>query len=519
MKLLRLLHHKGLLAAVWLSMALYGTTNIALAFLLMSIVDAVTTNQWELFSQTVVAALGLVVFEFVIGMISQYLQERFGTREAVLQKELRFRKRLLDTGEVGGDIAAFSTDIDLLYNNCFVNLGRIAYDVTQLVLATASILFLSWKIALVVAVSIVLPFVVPMIFQKALQRSTKNYQEASGRYLAFVQDASQGLEEIRTYRAFSFFFARHNTFDQQAEDTRLKNKMWLAFNNSAAAFVSTLSFVVIMAFCGYLCLTGESTLGAMIAVIQLMNSVIGPISTLSGEIGGIQSTQKLLLNEADFPKEQPEDSSGVGQVQTLVAQKLSYSYDNEHIVLKDISLRLERGNRYALVGESGIGKSTLAKLLAGRLTPSSGQVLLLDKKGCPLPGNLALRVQYVSQEPYVFALTPKENVYLGQAGKDGVLRQLLDQLLIGQLADADTLTLRNREGISGGQKQRLVIARALTHPADVLILDEPTANLDSSNALKVMQCILKAKAGIVVVITHDTRPEILKLFDQVIPLG
>ncbi len=518
MSVFKTIQHKDLLGVVWLAMILYGTINIALAFLMMDIVDSVTAQNGSLFFKTLLVTLLLMVFEFCMGMASKYLLNLYSKRELTLQKDRRYKKVLYTADPASMDLSSFSTDMDLLYTHYYTNIAYIAYDITRLLLSTLSIIYLNWKIAVVVAISIILPFVIPVLFQTKLQKSTQAYKAASQSYLGFVQDSFSGLQEIRTYFAFPFFLSRHERFNQANEQARLQNKMWLSFNNVFSASVSTLSFVAIMAYCGYLCLQGESTIGALIAVTQLMNSIVGPVSQLSGEVGQIQSAKKLVLEEADETNYQAKQLP-TGHVQALLAEDLSFSYDPQHPVLKNLDLRLEYGKRYAIVGKSGIGKSTLAKLLSGMLQGDGGAVRMLDETGREIPREeLSYRVQYVSQQPYLFNLSAKENVALGQAETTEDWQDLLESLEIGQLFGAEDLLLTNREGVSGGQKQRLVIARALTHKADVLILDEPTANLDEAIALRVMNYILHSQCGIILVITHDTSDEMLSLFDQVIRL-
>lgn len=509
--------HKGLLAIVWIAMMLYGTINVLLAFFMKGIVDSTTDKNMDLFLWSAAATLLLVAFEFLMGNASRYLLQLYCKRNLLSQKICRYRNALCANAPDRTDLSAFSTDIELLYSNYYVNVGLMACYMSQLVLSAVGIIYLNWKIAVIVLITTILPFVIPMLFSKKLQASTENYKQSADSYLSFVQDSLNGMQEIRTYRAFSFFLKKHDLRNEKTEQQRLKNQMWISFSNTFSSFVSTLSFVAILVYCGYLTLKGQTTIGALIAVIQLMNTVIGPVVQISGAVGQIQATKKLVRNAAE---ETPsEEQTFQKQVSEVKLEDVSFSYDGQQPVLKNLSLHLRHGRHYAITGESGVGKSTLAKVLSGALEGYTGHLQILDTDGELLSADeLPYHIQYVSQEPYLFKLSAKENVYLGKTDPADHWQEQMKNLSMDCFLDEDSGELSNRDRISGGQKQRLVIARALSHKTDVLILDEPTANLDKATAYKVMKYILSSQCGMILVITHDTSSEILSLFDEVIQL-
>lgn len=509
--------NRAFLMLVWIAMAVYGSINVLLAFFMKDIVDSATARNMDLFLRAVIATLFLVVFEFGMGNVSRYFLQLYCKKNLLSQKAGRYRNALYVSSADRTDIAAFSTDVELLYSQYYMNIALIACHITQLALSAAGIVYMNWKIALIVLVSTVLPFVVPMVFSGKLQASTDAYRKSSDSYLGFVQDSLNGLQEIRAYQAFPFFLKKHDRLNEMNERQRLKNRMWLSFNSTFSAFVSTLSFVAIMACCGYLTLQGQATIGVLIAVTQLMNTVVGPVAQISGEMGQIRSAKKLVRRNA---VETPAGGQTFQkQISGICLADVGFSYDSQKPVFQNLDLCLERGKRYAIIGESGVGKSTLARVISGVQQGYTGAVRVLDSSGGILPvDELPYYIQYVAQEPYLFRLSAKENVYLGEEEGDGDWQHKMESLGLEELSGQDSAVLSNREGISGGQKQRLVIARALSHKTDVLILDEPTANLDKATARKVMRYILDSPCGMIIVITHDESDEILSLFDEVIRL-
>lgn len=208
-------------------------------------------------------------------------------------------------------------------------------------------------------------------------------------------------------------------------------------------------------------------------------------------------------------------------VRAVDLKNVSFGYGDRGRVLDGVSFRFEAGRTYAIVGPSGAGKSTLADILLGLSVPDSGTVNVNDS-------NLSLdvaraRFMLVEQQPKIFSTTVKDNLLLGVSASDDALYAALETVNLDRMVRAlgqglDTRLTYLGENFSGGQRQRLGIARALIRQPDVLILDEATSALDPVTRVEVVAKLReRMREGIIIFITHD--PEIAALADEVLPIG
>ncbi len=199
---------------------------------------------------------------------------------------------------------------------------------------------------------------------------------------------------------------------------------------------------------------------------------------------------------------------------------ISFSYDTKPI-LQDISLTIQNGERIGIVGESGCGKSTLLKILAGLLPPSSGSVNILGKS---VPSDIRKNVSVVMQSAMLLPMTIFENITLGHDYSEDSVRKVLEQVSLLEWADSlpdgiHTYLGDRADELSGGQAQRLAIARAMCKEAPLLLLDEPTASLDASTAASVMASLdaCTADSSRILTIVHVTHQvEYLKGYDRIL---
>ncbi len=265
----------------------------------------------------------------------------------------------------------------------------------------------------------------------------------------------------------------------------------------ATLFAGTIIIIRVFASLGQMVTAGSQLLTDMRAIKD-----IGALVELAQE--------KQVVAEVAAP----------APVRALCLQQVSFGYGDRGRVLDGITFRFEAGHTYAIVGPSGAGKSTLADILLGLSVPNSGTVTV-NEGGLPLEMARA-RFMLVEQQPKIFSTTVKENLLLGARASDDALYAVLETVnldgMVRELPQGlDTRLTYLGENFSGGQRQRLGIARALIRQPDVLILDEATSALDPATRAEVVAKLrARMRDGIIIFITHDA--DIAVLADQVLEI-
>ncbi len=298
--------------------------------------------------------------------------------------------------------------------------------------------------------------------------------------------------------------------------------------NYFTAFISQFSNIVIVACGVYLAKDGEMTMGAIIASMILNGRVIAPVSQLVGMIMRYDKTM-LSLNNLDEVMKMPVEKENKNYISrpnlrgTIELKNVNFSYkEQKHSTLKDINLNIKEGEKVAILGKIGSGKSTLLKLIVNLYEPTSGSVLIdgLDTRQID-PTDLRHAIGVVPQEPFLFMGTIKDNLTIGEqyVSDEEILRVSkiagLDDFLGKHEAGYDLLVGERGEGLSGGERQSVTLARALISDPNIIMLDEPTNSMDRQTEkafIDRLQKIVQDKT--LIVVTHKT--SLLQLVDRVI---
>lgn len=390
------------------------------------------------------------------------------------------------------------------------------------------IFFIGGPLAFVTIATVILSILVSWYFQKPLKDIIeKAVKEDQIKQTTLIETVS-GLEIIKSVKAQNrmktHWVNSVNKTTYYADKSHFLSQSITYFTG----FISQFSNIAIVAAGVYLAKEGDITMGAIIAAMILNGRVIAPIAQLVGMIIRFDRVM-LSLNNIDELMKMPvekEDKAYISRPNLrgdIDLKDVQFSYkDQNHLTLKDITLKIKEGEKVAILGKIGSGKSTLLKLIMNLYEPTKGSVLIdgLDTRQID-PVDLRHSMGSVPQEPFLFMGTVKDNLTIGEqyVSDEEILRVSkiagLDEFLGKHEAGYDLLVGERGDGLSGGERQSITLARALISDPGIILLDEPTNSMDrqtEKSFINRLQNIVSDKT--LIIVTHKT--SLLQLVDRVI---
>lgn len=369
-----------------------------------------------------------------------------------------------------------------------------------------------------------LPVAVSMAIGGRLAEQEKEISRKNEGFVSIVNELLSGFSVIKSFRAekqTTLLFQSKNEETERAKCRKRRTEHLIQLLAGAAGIVAQLGIFLVGA---WLAVTGQGvTAGVVIVFVQLMNYILNPISQvpllLSNRKAALALIDKLAASLDENVRE--EGVCVPARLENgIEIRDLTYGYEPDQPVLNHISLKLEAGKSYAIVGGSGSGKSTLFNLLMGSSSQYEGEIRI---DGMPLrkisSESLYELITLVQQNVFVFHDTIRNNVTMFHQFPDEEVTQALNRsglsALIAQRG-ADFICGENGSSLSGGERQRISIARALLRGTPVMLIDEATAALDAATAHQVSSAILDLQGLTRVVVTHRLEESLLRRYDQIL---
>lgn len=401
------------------------------------------------------------------------------------------------------------------YLDAFMSLiGGLGYVVSALVMLFS----IHWIMLVVISLMIIISLLLPKLTEKPLQKAIIAISDNNKKYLDTISKWLTGIEELQRYFSGSHLFAVLSKSSRKLEHANVKEagiKQCLKVVNEIAA---QFMLLVLYAVTGYLIVSKQIAFGVISVVSDLkyyLSSGIELITEARGDMAGVSSLNRQIENLASPIVKPEESSSDLEEVDEIVTDNLQIAFPNgESIQLPNI--KVKPGQKILLTGESGVGKSTLLKIMAGELRPSSGRVIYRGKKGTLTHPDVS-KIGYLPQDAILFPVSINDNITMFDDRIAPMVPTLVKDMQLQQDVDEQKLSLQtiidlNKLNISGGQRQKIVLARALIHQSKIILIDEGTSAIDAQATIKVLQKIMKTNAS-VVFIAHNLNQEMKKLFD------
>lgn len=510
-----------------------GSLNLILSWIIQQLMDTAAGESGALsFRTLLLISAGFVLLCAGLSLLNYASQPRFLERAMRQYKDFAFKKL------IGKSISSFRDESAAGYLSALTNdaasietnyLAQMLAMITKAVTFIGALLLMCRYSLLMTAIAAgltVLPLIASLLTGNRLQAVESRVSERNGEFTAALSDCLAGFTVVKNFKAereIFHLFAQSNKALEHEKFTGRRIKMLVGMIGAVTGIFAQLGVFIAGV---YLSMKGGSmTPGAVVLFVNLMNFIISPIA----ELPGLLACRKAALGLVDKLAAALERSSSREGSETLNRlehgirlENVSFAYEPGKTVLHGINAEFEAGRAYALVGGSGSGKSTLLNLLMAAETNYSGHILadgieLSDISTESLYGTIAA----IQQNVFVFNASIKDNVSMFRDFPKTEMDEAIARAHLGALIrerGEDYLCGENGSGLSGGEKQRISIARSLLKKSSVLLADEVTAALDAQTAHRVSSDILDLQGITRIVVTHTLEESLLRRYDKIFVL-
>lgn len=510
-----------------------GSLNLILSWIIQQLMDTAAGKSGALsFRTLLLISAGFVLLCAGLSLLNYASQPRFLERAMRQYKDFAFKKL------IGKSISSFRDESAAGYLSALTNdaasietnyLAQMLAMITKAVTFIGALLLMCRYSLLMTAIAAgltVLPLIASLLTGNRLQAVESRVSERNGEFTAALSDCLAGFTVVKNFKAERVIFRLFAQSNKALEHEKFTGRRIKTLVGMIGAVTGIFAQLGVFIAGVYLSMKGGSmTPGAVVLFVNLMNFIISPIA----ELPGLLACRKAALGLVDKLATALERSSSREGSETLNRlehgirlENVSFAYEPGKTVLHGINAEFEAGRAYALVGGSGSGKSTLLNLLMAAETNYSGHILadgieLSDISTESLYGTMAA----IQQNVFVFNASIKDNVSMFRDFPKTEMDEAIARAHLGALIrerGEDYLCGENGSGLSGGEKQRISIARSLLKKSSVLLADEVTAALDAQTAHRVSSDILDLQGITRIVVTHTLEESLLRRYDKIFVL-
>ncbi|WP_250673399.1 ABC transporter ATP-binding protein (plasmid) [Paraclostridium ghonii] len=502
---------------------------------LMRISDSITQGDTKTFYINILIGVLIVILQMLFFYIVQRCQNKYIKNNIIIIRynvvknlldmtydEFKNRKKSEYISMLLNDVQTLETDFYMSFLN-FISKGF------MLIFSLVGLYMINPIFVLIVVFIAVLMGLIPIFFSKKILRYREEYMLLNSNFTEITNECLDGFKTIKSYNMIKKILIIYNDKVKKFQKISQKLKNSIALANVVFGATTMIISLSIFTIGGYLAINNKVTIGGLIAAVQLLMYVIEPTSSMSESYNSINSTKPIRerINEVCNNKNQVKDikkQNDIININNIVLENLSYKYNNsDEYILKNINFTFKAGKKYAIIGENGSGKSTLLKIIGNLINDYEGKVMInnIDYKELNQE-NIFDIISFVHQDDFLFNSSIKDNILLfnNDLAKDEEIKlwvQLLplSDKLKSYISDVNYTIGYNGEHLSGGEKQKISLMRALLNSKEVLLLDEVTSSLDKYSSDQVIEIVSELEDILSIVITHKM-DESLKYFDEII---
>lgn len=505
--------------------------NTTFAYVIKELIDVSISKNLDKFVKVAFVALIYIILitsssylrEIYLGKI---INSSLTSLKNDLFNKIMSRKKLDFSEEnTANYISLLSNDIDMIKAGYFLNIFLIIEAIISFIFALIGIISINNHIVIAILILNIIPIFIPYILGNKLAQLKLNYSSKFSNFTKITKDFFSGFEVIQNFNMKNKIYKKYELINNDLETSRYECLKFNSKMNLVTDIFTFSSHFILICVGTYSIIKGNITVGTFVAAMQLIDYINGPIMNITHIIGMFQSV-KLICNKIDNILDEPSiDNDGIEKndfITSIEFKNVSFSYNKEKLTLDNVSFTIGKNKKYAIVGKSGCGKSTILKLLLKYYDSYEGSILIDGIKNADISSKSLFKLfSIIQQDVFMFDSTIKDNITLYEDYSQEQLQAVFTRSglynFINSLSDKElTMIGENGNNLSGGEKQRIGIGRALIKNTPILLLDEATASLDNETSYKIEKEILELDNITSIVVTHKLSKELLKKYDEIL---
>lgn len=523
-------NHQKAFYAFMIFNILVPLTNIAFAYSIKGIIDSGMSQNKEALTQAVLVG-AIVIFIYAgLNFISLRLKNKL-VRQIMSRYKNKVFQSILDrdyrdfSKEKSGKFISVLTEnmkkIEQDYLHQYFNISK---NLSLMFFSLLAMFIGNWYLTLLVIIASIIPMMISGFIGQKSAYLQKSAMIADQKYLAKVKDILAGFLVIKSFNVKEAIRQDYRNESEKLDEIYFMKGKFDVLANVISQLSGMIVFLVAFGGGMYLVFNSSTTIGSVTAIVQLVNFVVMPLNEVGMGISKFREGQATL--DAFEVKDVTELQTGETKEyfdDVISFSNIDFSYPNtEEKIFNHLSLKIQKGEKIAIVGMSGSGKSTLLNLLLRFYDVTSGHISIDNQDIQAISADSLYNLMtIVQQEVYIFDDTLRANITLNQSFTDEEIKQAVQQsglesYVLENESGLQTLCGENGSNLSGGERQRLSIARALIRKTPILLLDEATSSLDNRVTTEIENSILDIQDLTALVVTHKLNENILKKYDRIL---
>ncbi len=507
--------------------------SIAMAFMLKYFIESVEKLSNELLRRGLtITAMYMLTYAIIAVHMRKY-KNRYLRKGLSQYKDCVFSKVLNKSisefrgGSSSRLISAFSNDLNSIETHYLLGTLDLIWILLTFVAAAIAMIIMNWMLGLGVVIVSIISMLFSLKYGKNLIKKESETSDQNRSFVAQVKDLLDGFIVIKSFKAekeaLEIFKQRNVELESTKQSRRVTSDTINIYSNVSSIIVFTTIFTVGF----YLAFRGDMTIGTVIAFIQLGNYLLNPVRELAPLISNRRAAVELINRiEKEVEEKEPQVDKGIHISEfreSIEFKNVNFSYGDNNRALDDFSYTFEKGKNYAVVGSSGSGKSTILRLILGYYNEYHGQITI---DGIPLRDinldSLYNQISIIQQDVFLFDSSIENNISMFRSFDESKLYSAIERAGLLKLIEEKGRDYSCGEGgknLSGGEKQRVSIARSLIRETPILLMDEATSGLDNETAINVENAVLNIEGMTRIIVTHRFNESTMKRYDNILVMN